>query len=300
MQVPVTSTADTYLRYVRGRCRIGATPPTVALQQEALLAELHDINEEFCNFPSSIGALPFKFLEREQLFNTYAGTTLSVATSVNDTTATLTSGTNWDSPSATELGAGYLKTSLWAYDFFSFTSRSSAVLSGVYGLDIAHSASDRAEKLYMLNSDYGKPRQLFVDGYPYDFIDMDFGQVPPMYRYTTKFLSNSDASISRAFIVMPEYINTHTCTFVYVKRPNTISTTTDKVDAPDGTARKFIMKRLEAYCWTMRGEMDLAAAANIEARGPRWPEKVGGAIGMFMDEMAQQQVSPNQNPTFDL
>lgn len=291
-QYPVFSTSANIVTYARGRARLSANPPSDALKSTQLYVALHDINEEFVNYPSHIGALPFKYLRRETLILSKDPDELDGSIEAGATTIVLDDATDFDDPADTDVAGGYIKRSSWARDFFAYEDKSSDTLEVASEIAIEHSDAEEVHKIYQLPTNYGKPRKLFMDGsIPFEFEDMDFAQVPQYNRFTTKYLESTNGYL-RTFLVLPEDIGEHDFTFYYIKRPNTIDNTgTVKVDAPDGNARKFEISRLEAYIWGIRGEVDLEAKCNAAA---------DKAIAMFMDEQAMQTAEPEQDPSFDL
>jgi hypothetical protein len=156
------------------------------------------------------------------------------------------------------VGGGYVKTSTNIYDFFTFESRSGTALSTVAGIQYAHATLSEAHKIYRLPANFGKSRALFRQSniLTYLHLDQDIFQVPPFGYYTIKTLIGTN--YTGDFLVFPEDVGALVWKFHYMISPTTIDGTTDSIDAPDGTSRKWILEKMKAYVWGILGEIDLA------------------------------------------
>lgn len=257
MPTPVFTQAGTILTDVRARTKIGAQPTATALQDTAMYRRLSDVNSEYVNEPYNRGVLGWKFLEREQIISSIANTTLNGAVSSGDASIVLTSGTGWDSPSS-DVGAGYVKHATQILDFFTFESRSTNTLSTVAGLQMSHPTASEVHKLYRLNGDYGKARALFRESnvIEYQYLDSEFRQAPPYGYYTIKTLYGTN--FNGDFLLLPLSVGAVKWKFYYAKNPTSITTSTDRIDAPDGTGRQFVEEKMCSYVWGVLGEYDLA------------------------------------------
>lgn len=261
---PVFSTADTIFNQVRAETKVGSNPVATALQNTAMLRKLHDLNEQFVNYPYSVGMLGFKFLNRETTIQTKNHTTLNGAISSGASSFIVTDGTDFDSPSS-DVAGFYIKNSNNIYDFGTYESKSTHTLSTVSGIQIAHSASEEVHKIYRLPSDYGKPRALYRESnvIEYEYLDADFRQVPPYGYYMVKTLYGTNHTGD--FMVFPEDVGEIDWKFYYIKRPNTIDGTDDQIDAPNGNGRQWIIEKMNAYVYSVLGETDLANRAEQQA-----------------------------------
>ena len=235
------------------------------MQNTSMLRALHDINSEFVNLPYVQGIQGWKFLLRETIISTVANTTINGALASGATSIVLTSGTNFDDPAGTDIGAGYIKTGNAIYDFFAYEDRATNTLSTVNGLQIAHATLEEAHKVYKLPSDFGKIRNVFRRSnlYAYEYVDPDFTQVPRGGQFTIRNIQST--SYAGSFMVFREDIGAYEFKVQYVKAPTTITATTDSVDAPDGTPRRYIIERMKEYVWSHLGEENDAILAKQRA-----------------------------------
>lgn len=286
---PLYSTADVVLTQVRAETGIGSNPHSTALQNTAMLRQLEDVNSEFVNYPYSVGVLGWPFLWAEQIVSTIASTTLNGAISSGATSLILTSGTGWDSPSS-DLGAGYIEIGAQkAFDIFTFESRSSATLSTVSGIQYAHTNASAVHKMYKLNSDFGKPRNLFRESNNYEFFFDDGGkrQIPVGRGYTIRNLVSTNGYTGN-FLIFRDDIGAYVFKLYYVKGPSTISATTDSVQAPNGVCRRYIIEKMNEYVWHVKGEENDAIIAGQRAER---------AMQKALSEWSTQTVQPNQSLT---
>ena len=264
--MPTYSTASTILTQVRAECGVGSNPKSTALQNTSLLRFLNDINSEFVNLPYIQGLTGWKFLLRETIISTVANTTLNGALASGATSMVLTSGTSFDDPAATDVGAGYVKTGNSVYDFFTYEDRATNTLSTVAGLNMAHATLEEVHKVYKLPSDFGKIRNIFRRSslYSYVYVDPDFTQVPRGDQFTIRVFTSTN-NYSASFLIFREDIGALEFKVQYVKAPTTIDETTDSVDAPDGTPRRYIVERMKEYVWSHLGEENDAILAKQRA-----------------------------------
>lgn len=270
METPSFSTGATILTQVRAKTRIGSNPTSTALQNTAMLQQLHDVNEWFHNYPYTIGMLGWKFNDKEAIIQAKASTTLNGALSIGATSVVLTSGTDFDSPPITSehpsLGGFYIRTGTYIYDFGVHEGKSSNTLSTVSGLQIAHATAENVHKIYILPSDFGKTRSLFRQSnvIEYQYLDQDFRQVPPFGYYMLKSFTSTN-SYSGTFLILPESIGAINFKLYYMKKANTIDGTDDSINAPDGDGRQAVLEKMYQYVWETLGEDQLADRARVNA-----------------------------------
>lgn len=268
METPSFSTASTILTQVRAETRIGSSPTATALQDTAMLAQLSDVNSEGHNLPYSFGMLGWKFNDTEYIIQGKNNTTLDGAIASGATQLTLTSSADFNTPAASSFEAGYIRTGTYIYDFFTYESGpSSRIVSTVDGIQIAHADDEPVHKLYPLPSNYGKPRSMFRQSnvLEYFYFDEDFRQTPPFGYYIIKVLTSS-SGYKGSFVVLPESIGEINFKFYYMKKPTSITATTDSINLPDGTGRRWVIEKMCAYVWNILGEIDLAAACETRAK----------------------------------
>lgn len=267
------STASTILTQVRAKTRIGSNPTATALQNTAMLLQLNDVNDWFHNYPYTIGMLGWKFNDKETVIQSKTHTTLNGALSAGATSVVVTSGTNFDSPPIDSLhptiAGGYIRTSTYIHDYFTYESKSSNTFSTAYGLDVAHATGEEVHKIYLLPSDFGKTRSMFRESnvIEYQQMDQDFRQTPPFGYYMLKNLVGSSGA-SGTFMILPWMIGAYSFKLYYMKKATTISSSdlTDKINAPDGDGRQAVIEKMCQYVWEILGEDTLAqrAAQNAE------------------------------------
>lgn len=288
MPTPSYSTAETIFTQSRGETGVGSSPKSTALQNTAMLRQLHDINHEGVNYPYNNGMLGWKFMEAETIVETVANTTLNGAISSGATSLILDDASDFDSPSS-DLAAGYIKTGNDIYDFFTYETKSSNTLSVASGIDMDHADEEEVHKIYKLPSNFGKPRNVFLrsNERQYYFIDPSVWQTPRYNQYTIKVLTSTNG-YSASFIVFREDIGAYEFNVRYMKQPTAISATSTTVDMPDGQGRRYLVESLNAYIWTVLGETDLANLAQTKAQR---------AITLLMGEWGTQTVQPTSNLT---
>jgi len=272
METPSFSTAATIITQVRAKTRIGANSTSTALQNTAMLLQLHDTNEWFHNYPYTIGMLGWKFNDRETIIQTKANTTLNGAVSAGATSVILVNASDFDSPpldsNHPSLGAGYIRTNKYMYDFFVYETKSSNTLSIASGIDIAHLTSEEVHKLYALPSNFGKGRALFRESnvIEYQYLDQDLRQTPPFGYYMLKSFTSTNG-FTGTFMVMPWTIGVYNFKFYYMIKANTISASdlSDKINAPDGEGRQAVIEKMCQYVWEILGEDQMAARASANA-----------------------------------
>lgn len=234
-----------------------------------MLLQLHDVNEWFHNYPYTIGMLGWKYNDRETIIQSKTNTTLNGALSVGATSMILTSATDFDSPPITaahpSLGAGYIRTGQYMYDFFSYETKSSNTLSTVSGINVVCADGSEVHKLYALPSDFGKTRALFRESniVEYEYLDQDMRQTPPFGYYFLKSFTSS--TYSGTFLVLPWMIGAYNFKLNYMKKANTIADTTDSIGAPNGDGRQAVIEKMCQYVWEVLGEDVLAARARDNA-----------------------------------
>ena len=269
MESPLFTQATTIFTQVRAECGIGSNPISTALQDTAMLRQLHDVNSDAVNYAYRLGLLGWKFLRRETTIITIANTTINGALTSGTTSITLTSGTSWDDPAAgsasTDIAAGYVKTADNIFDFFTYTDISGTSVTGVEGISRSHATLEEAHKVYQLPTDFGKMRALFRESrtYLYEYLDEDKAQVPPFGFYMVKSLINGTKR--RSFLVFPEDIGALDWSVYYMKRPTTIDEVTDYIDMPDGNGRRYIVEKMKEYVWSVLGEENDAALSRQRA-----------------------------------
>jgi hypothetical protein len=283
MPTPSFSAGSIILTQARSECAVGANPNSTALQNEAAYRRLSDIEDQFVNYPYTVGMLGWKFLDTEFPIETIGSTTLSGAISSGATSLMLVSGTNWYSPSS-DLGGGYIK-SEDVFDFFVYEARTSGSLTIVSGIQKDHANAVEVHKIYELPANYGKSRNLFKGTYPSTYIDSSIVQIPRGNEYTTK--SFTGTNYSRSFLILPEDIGADNFKFFYMKAPVAITEAgAENISAPDGVGRRFYIEMMKSYIWSVLGEENEAAIAQ---------QKAMNAIEALASEWAVAHVQSSQN-----
>ena len=287
MPTPTLSTAATILTQVRAETSIGSNPTSTSLQDSSMLRQLNDVNSEFVNYPYFNGMLGWTFLFDEQILETKANTALDGSINSGATSLVVDSAAAWTDPATTTLEGGYIRTGNEMYDYFVFEDIATATMSSVTQIDMGHANKEEVHKIYKLNTNYGKPRNMFrrSNTFPYFYEDDDFYQVPRTNTYFIKhFVSKNNFTAS--FVVFPTSIGVQEFKFNYIKAPTTISKVTDNVDAPDGTPRRFIIEKMKEYVWNVLGEEGDAAIAT---------QRANIAIDKAAGEWSTQTVEPTTN-----
>lgn len=250
-----------------------------------MLRRLHDANEEFVNYPYSVGILGWTFMEAENIISTIANTTLNGAVSSGATSFTLTSGTDFDDPGGTGIAAFYIINADDIIDYGTYLDRSGTSITSVAGIQMAHLTAEEIHKVYQLPTDFGKIRQVFLENdVEYFYFDDNKRQLPPERHFMLKYFTNS--TYSRSFIVFKEDIGAQTFKIYYLKKATTIDEITDTIDAPDGAGRRFIIERMKEYVWNVLGEENDAVIAS---------QRATRAIRECADKWTSAQVTPSQS-----
>lgn len=289
MEVPSFSTAQTILAHARDETLIGSNPISGALQDADFIQHLSDYNSEFVNWPYSQGMRSWKFLRKEYAFKSYGATSCVANVAVNATTFQLTDGTNFDSPSSA-LGAGYFKMGSMTYIPITYQTKTGnvpATLTGVNGVTIAQTALTEFHKMYTVPSDVGKVRFLALDNVQYMYVDPDMRQIPYAGQWTWKYFN--DGTYPASFLVLPYAIGNHDCVLYYMQSPTTISAVTQKVQAPDGHGRRFLVESLKSHIWETIGEWDLSNASKQAAQRE---------VQMCADQWATHVIEMNSSVSF--
>jgi len=293
METPTFSTASTILTQVRAKTRLGANPSATAFQNTAMLLQLHDVNEWFHNYPYTIGMLGWKFNDRETIIQGKINTTLNGAISSGATSLVMTSGSNFDDPSSTDVRAGYIRSGTYIYDFFTYETKSTNTFTNVSGIDMSHANAEPIHKVYVLPTNFGKGRGLFRQSnvIEYSYLDQDMRQVPPYGYYMLKSLTSTN-NYSRTFMILPEAIGAIDFKFYYMIKATTISASdlSDKINAPDGDGRQAVIEKMSAYVWDILGEGDLADKARAKAE-----EHIDKCLGKWAMHTAQTNQSLQLN-----
>ncbi len=284
MPTPVFTTGGTVLTEVRARTRVGAMPKSTALQDTAMYRKLHDVNEQYVNEPYAHGVLGWKFLARETIIQTVASSALNGAISAGDTTVVLSSFSSFDQPSS-DVAGFFIKNANGVLDFCTYEARTGNTCTVVEGVQIDHANGEEVHKIYRLPSDYGKPRALFRSGdnVEYGYLDGEMRQAPPYGYYMVKTLYGTN--YNGDFLVFPLSVGAVDWKFYYVKKPNTITTLNDKIDAPNGTGREWVIEKMCAHVWTILGEYDLVSACE---------ERAEVLMQKHLAEWTTHTVQPNQ------
>lgn len=285
------STGDSIISLVRGEARLGSNPPNAAFQTTQMRAKLTDINEWFWMWPINNGMSPFKMSRGHILIQSKSNTNLAVAADAADTSLTLSDGDDFGSPTTALFGAAMIKNSEGTFEFVTFSENASDILSSVEGLSIDHAVSSEVHLLYGLPANFYLARQLRVyQRKPYIHVDGEFDDVPPPGYYHTKYMKRDDGN-NRWFIALPESVPEHTFSFHYIEKPNTISSATDKINAPDGVGRWAIIEKMKEYVWEIRGEDAKAGLARQRAET---------LMEQFCAKEAILDDSPEKGPMYDL
>lgn len=296
---PPTSQASTIVAHAKARTRQGASSPAAAFGETVLYEALHDINEWFCYWtfnPENGGIMPFSFLRREKLFSAQSETALNGAVAAGADSLVVDDGTIFSSPepSSSEPGGLWIDNGEGDYDFITFEERSTHTLSSLTTVDIAHADAEVVGKIYLLPSDYGRPRVLKLsESQHLDWIDGEFESIPPAGYFHTKYLTSQALALTGSgsnFLVLPRGLGEETLTLYYVKKPNTIANGNSYVDAPNGVARWAMIYKLMEYIFDTRGEDELADRA---------ARKAEQKMKHFASMQSTVDVSPIQGAQFD-
>lgn len=256
MPNPNYPTSGDLITQARKEASIGTNPIADALQEDEVLQYLNDLNSVAVAYPTKLGFLGWWFNDREQIIQTIDKTTLNGAISSGAGSLTLTSGTDWDSPSSS-LGAGMIKKSSEIFDTFAFEARSGAAISTANGIQVAHSTLEEVYKLYKLNSDFGWPRNLFRQSrsLTYRQRTASFRQVPAEGTYTIKYIESTN--YNGLFVVFPTGAGALDWTMLYQLAATNITATTQKCNLPGiGHGRRYFIEGLKAYIYHNEGETE--------------------------------------------
>lgn len=262
MLPPSFPTAGDLLTQARAETAVGSNPIGSALQDPQLYQRLNDINEEGVAYPSSVGVLGWWFMDKETVIKTKAKTSLNGAVSSGASTLTLTSGTDFDSPSSAVSG-GYIKNSKSIFDFFTYEGRSSNQLTTVSGIDEDHSTLEEVHKIYTLPSDFGWMRAVYKQNVYLKYYRMDHAlrQVPAHPYYTLLYLKGT--TYAGRFIVFPWNIGVLDWNIQYQRSPvnldsyftaDTDTRSAVTMDLPIGHGRRFYIEKLKSYIYESMGE----------------------------------------------
>ena len=206
-------------------------------------------------------------MDKETIISSIANTSCVSSVSAHASTFTLTSATDWDSPSSGnsawlyapgQLGAGYFRNGRQMFDFFTYTGNSAGVLTGVDGLDQLHPAKEECHKCYLLPSDFGYPRAVYKSSVylKYHKADAALRQVPAHPFYTIKRFANG--TYSGLFLVLPYKIGVFDWNVQYQRSPVEIEDAADPtsvvLDLPRGHGRRYYIEKLKAYIYDNEGE----------------------------------------------
>ena len=256
MPNPTFPLVSEVVNQARKETAVGTAPIASSIQTTELILRLRDIDAEGVAYPNSVGALGWWFNDREQLFSTIANTTNTATVASGATSFSLTSGTNWDSPSSA-LGAGYFKTGNDSFDFFAFEARSSGALSTVNGIQMPHAALEEVHKLYKLNSDFGWPRALFRESryLTYRQQTASLRQVPRGGTYTIKYIASTN--YNGLFLVFPEDIGALEWVLIYQLAAANVTAVTDRLRLPGiGHGFRYYVEGLKEYIYHSEGETE--------------------------------------------
>jgi hypothetical protein len=189
-------------------------------------------------------AWKWSFLKKKHLFNTVIDNALNGGIATTDTTITLDDASGFDSSS-----------SVWIdQDIVAYTGTTATTLTGVTGIDIAHSDGTKVEQLYSMPSDYShRPTlNIFQSGQTpitYTFVDdFDFDTSDISYRWTIINDNNGNK-----FIRIKNPSNQQIGVFHYYKKASTM---TDSVNAtiPDEFALSVISRTMAGVAQVIRGD----------------------------------------------
>ena len=230
-------TADTLITTAKAEAISSTSSSITALQDEQLLAKVHQLNAEWINAAHISPLGGWSWMQRIYNFKSVAHTTLNGATSANAATFVLTSASDFDSS-----GRVAIETSKNAIDFVDYSSKSTNTLTvstatGAETLEIAHSSGDRVEKMYALPSDYSKAKYLYINGVQYDYERLDGWPI----GFTT--YGN--------YTLLPRGIGACDCTLSYFKKGTTIDKLTGTTDIPS-IFERWAVEKLKAHIYLIR------------------------------------------------
>ena len=256
MPNPTFPLVSEVVNQARKEASAGSAPIASALQQTELILRLRDLDAEGVSYPNSVGALGWWFNDREFLVSTIANTTNVGAVASGASSFTLTSGTGWDSPSST-LGAGYFRNGNDIFDFFAFESRSSAVLSTVNGIQMAHATLEEVHPLYKLPTNFGWPRGLFRESRSLTYLQRTASnrQIPLGGTYTIKYIAST--SYNGLFLVFPAGIGALDWTLLYQLAAANVTLMTERLSLPGiGHGFRYYIEGLKEYIYHNEGESE--------------------------------------------
>lgn len=270
MPLPLFPISGEIVSKARAEAGVGSNPISSALQDTNMYEVLQDIENEGVAYPTSVGVLGWPFMDTETIIQSIGSTSNTAIVAASATTFTLTSGTGWDSPAADSLGAGYIRNGTQMFDFFTYGARASGVLTGVTGIDIAHSALEECHKVYLLPSDFGYPRALYKASVYLKYFKSDAAlrQVPAHPFYSIIRLAS--ASNAGMFLVLPYKIGVFDWKLTYQKCAVEVEEAEDPTDVtmslPRGHGRRFYIEKLKAYIYENMGEMEDSQTAEGKAK----------------------------------
>lgn len=236
------STAATIIGYAWKILKVESTVITPGLQTEMMLNVLNKGNMEWLRTFRRGGEPPIA-RRAETGYGLIAATALASDQATTDVTAVLDDSTSFSASGAIVVVNNEMS------DIQEYTSNAANTLSGVTGIDFAHSDGERVVQLYPLPANFHSFRTnekarfgILVNGVPYDFSSA----VPEGLRFsvydngTTKYLW------------FPVGL-TGDCTVVYNKSTTTIDDTTDIVDVPP-EYEDFLVHRLAEHGRRVRGD----------------------------------------------
>lgn len=193
----------------------------------------------------------WQFLRAKKIFLVPVDTTTTAAVATSDVTISLANVDNFES-------AG----SVWIdHDVIDYTAISTLDLTGVTGIDIAHSSGDTVYPLIAVPTDYANTPQLKVrksTGEHYDEVlftderlwDDEIGGG----NYAAKFTIIHSEDDGNLHIRMDGLSSGDRAVFYYMKSPTTMSDDADTATIPDPYALKILPKLAAYKAMKLRGD----------------------------------------------
>lgn len=230
-------TADTLISTAKAEAISSTSSSITALQDEQLLAKVHQLNAEWVNLAHQSPLGGWSWMQRIYNFKSVPHTSIDGPSLANAATFAVNSATNLDTS-----GRLAIETSKNAIDFVDYESKSSNTITvstatGAETMEIAHADGDRVEKMYPLPSDYSKAKFLYVNGIPYDYERLD--------AWPDGFTTYGN------YMLLRRGIGSCDCTLSYFKKGNTISALSDTTDIPS-IFERWAVERLKAHIYLIR------------------------------------------------
>lgn len=233
-------TADTIISTAKAEAIGSTTSSLTALQDEQLLAKVHQINAKFVNSAHSNHPKGgWSWMKKITSFTTKVATSLNGAISAGTGSIVLA-----DSSTYGSIGRIIIENSAGAFDFVDYTANAANTLTvssatGVETVSANHSTGERVESLVPLPTDYSKANIVYINSSEYD------------YEQCEGFPNGGGYTTYGGYLLLPRGIGAQTGTLIYYARGSSITALTDTTNIPSEFSR-YAIEELKAHIYMVR------------------------------------------------